>query len=150
MVFALTFRSFTSTLLPQRTMGMFSQTRTKSPAFVSFVTPERLVDERTVPVWYIFVGDTRRHVKHDDATLAVDVVSITETAKLLLTCSIPHVKLDGTQVLCYVSLRCIRTLAVGQGSAHRRKAERVDFDTKSSNVFLLEFSGKMTLDECGL
>lgn len=28
---AFTFRSLTSTLLPQRTMGMFSQTRTKSP-----------------------------------------------------------------------------------------------------------------------
>jgi hypothetical protein len=31
MVLALTLRSFTSTLLPVRTMGMFSQTRTRSP-----------------------------------------------------------------------------------------------------------------------
>lgn len=35
MALAFTLRSLTSTLLPVRTMGMFSQTRTKSPGFVS-------------------------------------------------------------------------------------------------------------------
>ena len=34
MALALTLRSLTSTLLPVRTMGMFSQTRTRSPFWV--------------------------------------------------------------------------------------------------------------------
>jgi hypothetical protein len=37
MDFALTLRSLTSTLLPVRTMGMFSQTRTRSPEEISLV-----------------------------------------------------------------------------------------------------------------
>ena len=52
-----------------------------------------------MPVGNVLVGDTRCHVKHDDTTLAVDVVSITETTELLLAGSIPDVKLNGAKVL---------------------------------------------------
>lgn len=53
----------------------------------------------TVPIWDVLVRNSRRDVEHDDATLAVDVVAIPQTAKFLLTCSIPDIELDLSQVL---------------------------------------------------
>jgi hypothetical protein len=47
-----------------------------------------------VPVGDILVGDTGRHVEHDDTTLAIDVVSIAESTKLLLSGGIPDIKDD--------------------------------------------------------
>jgi hypothetical protein len=52
-----------------------------------------------MPVGNVLVGDTRRNIEHDDTALAVDVVSITQTTELLLTSSVPDVKLDRSQVL---------------------------------------------------
>lgn len=57
----------------------------------------------TVPVGDIFVGDAGGHIKHDDTALAIDVVSIAETTELLLSCGVPHIKFNITQVLCAVS-----------------------------------------------
>jgi hypothetical protein len=55
-----------------------------------------------VPVGNVLICDTRRHVKHDNTTLSVDVVSITETTELLLTSGVPDVELDLAEVLpCY-------------------------------------------------
>jgi hypothetical protein len=54
---------------------------------------------RTVPVGDVLVCDARGDVEHDDTALAVDVVSITETTKLLLTSCVPDVELDGAEVL---------------------------------------------------
>lgn len=68
-----------------------------------------------MPVLDVLVGHTRRHVKHENRTVTLDVVSITETAKLrecgekdatlsecalsnshlLLTGRVPHVEADG-------------------------------------------------------
>lgn len=84
----------------------------------------------TVPVGYVLVGDTGCDVEHDDTTLAVDVVPIAETTELLLSGSVPDVELNGAQVCA--------------------EAERVDFDTESCDVLLLELSGDVALDECGL
>ncbi len=53
----------------------------------------------TMPVWDVLVGDTGCDVKHDDAALSIDVVTITETAELFLTGSVPNVELNLTQVL---------------------------------------------------
>lgn len=53
----------------------------------------------TVPIGDVLVGNTRRHVKHDDTALSVDVVSITKTTKLFLAGSVPNIELDGAQVL---------------------------------------------------
>lgn len=53
----------------------------------------------TVPVGNILVCDTGRHVEHDDSAVTVYVVTITETAKLLLTGGIPDIELDLAQVL---------------------------------------------------
>jgi len=52
-----------------------------------------------VPVGDILVRYAGGDIEHDDAALAVDVVSIAETAKLLLTSSVPHIKLDLAEVL---------------------------------------------------
>jgi hypothetical protein len=52
-----------------------------------------------VPVWDVLVGDTGGNVEHDDAALAVDVVSISQAAELLLASGVPDVKLDLAQVL---------------------------------------------------
>lgn len=59
-----------------------------------------------MPVGDVLVCDTRSHVEHDDTALAVDVVSVTETTKLLLACGVPDIELDGAKVLfffCVVS-----------------------------------------------
>ena len=51
-----------------------------------------------MPVGHVLVCNAGRHVEHDDTALALDVVSITETTKFLLSGSIPHVEADGTVV----------------------------------------------------
>jgi len=52
-----------------------------------------------VPVGNVLVGNAGGDVEHDDAALAVDVVSVTKTSKLLLSCGIPDIELDVAQVL---------------------------------------------------
>ena len=54
--------------------------------------------EITMPVGDVLVRDTGGDVEHDDTALALNVVSITETTKLLLSGSIPDVEADGTKV----------------------------------------------------
>ncbi len=54
---------------------------------------------RTVPVGNVLVGNSGGNVEHDDTTLAVDIVSITQTTELLLSCSIPDIELNVAQVL---------------------------------------------------
>lgn len=84
---------------------MFSQTRTRSPESVldgmlSAVDGLR-VKGRTVPVGDVLVGNAGSHIEHDDTALAVDVVTITETAELLLTSGVPDIELDLTEVLSH-------------------------------------------------
>ncbi len=80
MVLALTLRSLTSTLFPQRTMGMFSQTRTRSPVlnFLLVSASQGLGSgfKLTMPVGDVLVGDSGCDIEHDDTALAVDVVAI--------------------------------------------------------------------------
>lgn len=54
-----------------------------------------------MPVGNVLVCDTRGNIKHDDTALSVDVVSVSETTELFLTCSVPHVKDDLTKVLIW-------------------------------------------------
>lgn len=67
--------------------------------------------EITMPVGHILVGDSRCDVKHDDATLSLDVVTVSESTKLFLACGIPDVEADGSVI--------------------GRKCKGVDLDTKS-------------------
>jgi hypothetical protein len=53
----------------------------------------------TVPVGNVLVGDTGRNVKHDDAALSVDIVSISQATKLFLTSRVPDVELNLAKVL---------------------------------------------------
>jgi len=109
-------------------------------------------DQITVPVGDVLVGDTRGDVEHDDTALAVDVVTVAKTTELLLSSGVPDIELDLTKVLRYVlvadSLRIMRL--AGGSFAYGREAERVDLDTKSSDVLLLELTSQVTLDEGGL
>jgi hypothetical protein len=60
--------------------------------------------KHTMPVGDVLVGDAGCHIEHDDTALAVDVVTITKAAELLLTSSVPHVELDLTVVLAVMSV----------------------------------------------
>jgi len=51
-----------------------------------------------VPVWNVLVGNPRGDVEHDDTALTVDVVSISQPTKLLLTSGIPNIELEFTKV----------------------------------------------------
>jgi hypothetical protein len=52
-----------------------------------------------MPVGHVLVCDAGGNIEHDDTTLAVDVVAITETTELLLTGGIPDIELNLTKVL---------------------------------------------------
>jgi hypothetical protein len=65
----------------------------------------RIIEVLTMPVWNILVGDTRGNIKHDDAALTVDIVAISQTAKLLLACRVPNIKCDISKVLAAVNRR---------------------------------------------
>jgi hypothetical protein len=56
----------------------------------------------TMPVWNVLVGNTGCDVKHDDATLPVDVIAISEAPEFLLACSVPHIESDWSKVLNFV------------------------------------------------
>ena len=52
-----------------------------------------------MPVGNVLVGNSGGHVKHDDTTIAIDVVTISETAEFLLSCCVPDVEEDLAEVL---------------------------------------------------
>jgi hypothetical protein len=52
----------------------------------------------SVPVRNVLVGDSGSNIKHDDTTLSLDVVTISETTEFLLSSGIPNVEADGTEV----------------------------------------------------
>lgn len=54
--------------------------------------------EVPVPIRDVLVRDLGRDVEHDDAALSLDVVAVAETAKLLLSCGVPHVETDRAKV----------------------------------------------------
>lgn len=52
-----------------------------------------------MPVRDVLVGNARSNIEHDDTTLSVDVVSISQTTELFLSSCIPHIKVDLAKVL---------------------------------------------------
>jgi hypothetical protein len=102
-----------------------------------------------VPVGDVLIGDTGSDIEHDDAALPVDVITIAETSKLLLSCGIPDIEFDLAQVLRDVSKESGGRRS-SESSTYCAKTKRVNLDTEGSDVLLLEFSGQMALDECGL
>lgn len=66
-----------------------------------------------MPVGNVLICDTGGDIEHDDAALAVDVVTITETTELLLTGGIPDIELNLAEVL-----QGVKTSS--NGSAHHQ------------------------------
>ncbi len=62
--------------------------------------------------------------------LEILLITISKTSELLLTCGIPNVELDRAVVSV--------------------EDHRVDFDSESGDVLLLEFASQVTLDKGGL
>ena len=91
-----------------------------------------LADARQVfvPFGHVRVGDARADIEHDDTAVATDVVAIAKTTELLLAGRVPNIEID---------------LAVVREEGHG-----VHFDTKRSDVSLLELTGQVALDERGL
>jgi hypothetical protein len=52
----------------------------------------------SVPVGNVLVGNSGSNIKHDDTTLSLDVVSVSETTEFLLPSSVPDIEADGTEV----------------------------------------------------
>jgi hypothetical protein len=77
-------------------------------------------DEITMPLWYIFVGDTRGDIEHDDGGLSLNVVSIAESSEFFLSGSVPA--------------RENQLPSVGV------EGERCDLHTQRGQVSLLEFT----------
>lgn len=105
-----------------------------------------------MPVGDVLVGDAGGDIKHDDAALAVDVVTVTETTKLLLARSVPHVELDLAIVLqhCLAPGLSRFANAYSAEATYGGEGERVDLDTEGGHVLLLELASQMALDEGGL
>lgn len=84
-------------------------------------------DQIAMPVWYVFVGDARRNVKHDDGALSLNVVTVAKAAKFLLTGGIPNVE-------AYRS-------AIGMEN------QRMHFHAQSRHILFFKFSRQVALDE---
>lgn len=52
----------------------------------------------SMPVGDVLVCDPRGHIEHDDATLSLDIISISETTEFLLASRIPHVEGQITEI----------------------------------------------------
>lgn len=46
----------------------------------------------SMPIWYIFVGNTRCYIEHNNSALTLDVVTITKTTEFFLTGCNPQMK----------------------------------------------------------
>lgn len=105
-----------------------------------------------MPVGDVLVGDTGGHIEHNDTALAVDVVTITKTTKLLLTSSVPDVELDLTVVLV-AALAYGRRIPIRGGGVfgtHGGETKGVNLDTEGGHVLLLKFTSQVSLDEGSL
>ena len=75
---------------------------------------------RTVPVGNVLVGDTGGNIEHDDTTLSVDIVSISQTTELLLTSCVPNIELDCAQVLIPALVGATKETAEGPKRGQQR------------------------------
>ena len=54
--------------------------------------------EVAVPVRDVLVRDARRDIEHNDAALALNIISVSQPTKLLLPGSVPHVEADRAEI----------------------------------------------------
>ena len=83
-----------------------------------------------VPFGHVGIGDAGADIEHDDAAVATNVITITETTKFFLASSIPNIENDLTVA--------------------REERHGVHFDTESGDIALFELACQVTLDEGGL
>lgn len=108
-------RTLTSTLLPQRTMGMFSQTRSRSRCQLGtflYVILD-VTSNMMIPHWpYFHAGQaiSVEQQRKEPSETNLDVVTVAETTELFLTGRVPDVEADRAKVGV--------------------EGERVDLDTK--------------------
>jgi hypothetical protein len=81
----------------------------------------------TVPIWNILVRGPGSDIKHDDGTIALDIISVTQSSELFLSSSVPNIEADDAAV-------CME-----------RKG--VNFHPDGGDVLLLEFSCQVPFDE---
>ena len=93
-----------------------------------------------MPVGDVLVRDTGGDIEHDDTTLAVDVVSISQTAELLLSCGIPHVEADCTEVGREGQRVHLDTESGYSGTGQRARKKRQTSSTRVGNTPLYFFS----------
>jgi len=121
-----------------------------------------------MPVGNVLVGNSRSDVEHDDTALTVNVVSISQPAKLLLTSGIPNIELEFTKVgkkAKRAERQKVEKLAENTNKIYRKKTSKqarkgallnkergdiLNLDTKSSDIFFFELAGQVTLDEGSL
>ena len=80
-----------------------------------------------VPFWHVRVSDAGADIKHDDAAITTNVVTITKSSELLLASGVPNVKKN----LAMVS----------------EKGHWVHFNSECSDVLLLKLASQMTFDK---
>ena len=85
--------------------------------------------EILVPLWNVLISDSGADIEHDNTAMSTNVVSISESSEFLLTGGIPNIEEDHT----FAGIEW----------------HWMDLDTEGSDVFLLEFTGKMPFDESG-
>ena len=71
---------------------------------INFVTAQHNRDvlantlKVAMPVRHVLIRDTGGHIEHDNATLSLNIISIAQATELLLSCRVPYIKADGTEV----------------------------------------------------
>mmetsp|Transcript_11469 Transcript_11469/g.15919 ORF Transcript_11469/g.15919 Transcript_11469/m.15919 type:complete len:215 (+) Transcript_11469:3515-4159(+) len=84
-------------------------------------------DEISVPVWNILVGHSGGNIEHDDCSLSLNVVTISESTEFFLSSSVPNIESNRS------------TISV--------KSQRMHFNSQSCNVFLFKFTSKMSFNK---
>lgn len=93
------------------------------------------------------VSDTGGHIKHDDGSLATNVITVTKSSKFFLSCTHTDTKLifkiepDVTSSIPAVE---------NDRSQVGEEGKRVHFNTHGGHIFLLKLTSSVTLDEGSL
>ena len=83
-----------------------------------------------MPGGYILVGQPRRDIEHDDGALAMNVIAISETTKLLLASCVPAVKAQLAPVGCEIQRVDFHT----NGGCTREQQSQNDFGKQEGSA----------------
>lgn len=83
-----------------------------------------------IPLRDIFIGNSGGDIEHDDGSMSSNIISFSESSEFFLSSSIPDIQFNSTSV--------------------SEESNIGNFDSLGSDIFLLELSSQMSLDESGL